>query len=200
MSDTSTTEKTQQSEATSTQQPSWFSEGLLRNRRILIILVHITVFMGSMFFAFLFAFNMNLERRWFFGPFLLLLIFALPIKLLAFGFFGQYRGWWRYVGISDLIYIAKAAILSAIIIMILWFAYGQFGGLVLPRSWTEKLSKRIEPLERLQVQIKLVDRGLNNLSTNQGQYKDNIRWTTDGIDRHRAFHVELHTRNPLVRS
>jgi FlaA1/EpsC-like NDP-sugar epimerase len=134
---------------------------------------------------------MDLARRWFFGPFLLLLIFAIPIKLFAFGFFGQYRGWWRYVGISDLIYIAKAAILSAIIIMILWFAYGQFGGLVLPRSLTEKLSKRIEPLERLQVQIKLVDRGLNNLSTNQGQYKDNIRWTTDGIDRFNQTYDDL---------
>ncbi len=41
-----------------------------------------------------------------------------------FGLFKQYRGWWRYVGISDLFGIFRASLISTFIIVSLWFAMG----------------------------------------------------------------------------
>lgn len=43
---------------------------------------------------------------------------VLVIKLLAFAHFGLFSGWWRYVGISDLLDITKAAALSAVAMII----------------------------------------------------------------------------------
>jgi len=53
-----------------------------------------------------------------------LLMFFLIIKLSVFGLFKQYRGWWRYVGISDLLGIFGASLISTFIIVVLWFAIG----------------------------------------------------------------------------
>jgi FlaA1/EpsC-like NDP-sugar epimerase len=50
-----------------------------------------------------------------------LLLFFLVIKLPIFAFFKQYRGWWRYVGISDLTGIMRASLVSTVIIVVLWF-------------------------------------------------------------------------------
>ena len=48
-------------------------------------------------------------------------MFILPLKLIIFTFFKQYQGWWRYVGISDLIGIVRASLISTIVIVALWF-------------------------------------------------------------------------------
>lgn len=96
---------------------------LLRWRRPLIVGAHITTFALSLFLSFLLVNQMQWLRRWFFFPFPILLAFILPIKLVIFGFLGQYRGWWRYVGIADLVDIAKGSIVSAIVLMALWYAY-----------------------------------------------------------------------------
>ncbi len=45
----------------------------------------------------------------------------LVVKLSVFGLFKQYRGWWRYVGISDLIGIVHASLTSTLIIVAIWF-------------------------------------------------------------------------------
>ncbi|MHC4665441.1 MAG: polysaccharide biosynthesis protein [Planctomycetota bacterium] len=49
-----------------------------------------------------------------------LLVFFIIIKLAVFGLFKQYRGWWRYVGISDLTGILQASLVSTLIIVSLW--------------------------------------------------------------------------------
>ena len=54
-----------------------------------------------------------------------LLLFFLIIKLPVFGLFKQYRGWWRYVGISDLLGIFRASLISTLIIVALWFTMGR---------------------------------------------------------------------------
>lgn len=94
---------------------------LLRFRKPLIIFAHIVSFAASLMLAFLVANNMQLSRSWVAGQYPLLLTLFLAIKLPVFGFFGQYRGWWRYVGISDLLGILRASILSTVIIVLLWF-------------------------------------------------------------------------------
>lgn len=98
-------------------------EGILRFRRLLIVLTHIAVFAGALGFAFLLRNNMQLERRWMIYQYPLLLIFILPVKVIIFGLFKQYRGWWRYVGMLDLVAIAKASLLSTAVLIGMWYAY-----------------------------------------------------------------------------
>ncbi|HUS73601.1 MAG TPA: nucleoside-diphosphate sugar epimerase/dehydratase [Sedimentisphaerales bacterium] len=109
------------------QQPSELSPVpavLLRYRKPLIILAHIVVFAASLMLSFLLVNNMQFKRSWL-VIYPALLLFFLIVKLLVFGFFEQYRGWWRYVGISDLLGILRASMVSTLIIVALWFAIGQ---------------------------------------------------------------------------
>jgi len=96
---------------------------LLQYRKLLIISAHIAAFAASLLFAFLLANNMQLRRDWLIGQYPTLLVFFIIIKLVVFGLFGQYRGWWRYVGISDLISILRSSMVSSIVIVALWFAF-----------------------------------------------------------------------------
>jgi FlaA1/EpsC-like NDP-sugar epimerase len=96
---------------------------LLRFRRPLIVLAHIIAFAASLLLSFLVVQNMQLRREWLeiYPP---LLMFFLIVKVPVFGFFKQYRGWWRYVGISDLRSILLASLTSTSIIVVCWFAAG----------------------------------------------------------------------------
>ena len=94
---------------------------LLSFRKPLIVLTHIIVFAASLMLAFLLASNMQFRRSWLTEQYPLLLIFFVIIKPIVFGLFKQYRGWWRYVGISDLAGIISASLVSTFIIVTLWF-------------------------------------------------------------------------------
>lgn len=95
---------------------------LLRYRKFLIIFAHIVVFAVSLMLSFLVANNMQFRRNWLIDQYPLLLSFSIIIKLVVFGLFKQYRGWWRYVGISDLTGILRASLVSTLIIVLLWVA------------------------------------------------------------------------------
>jgi len=96
---------------------------LLRVRRPMIVLAHIIAFASSLMLSFLVVQNMQFRAEWLeLYPALLMLF--LIIKLPVFGLFKQYRGWWRYVGISDLLGIFGASLVSTFIIVVLWFAIG----------------------------------------------------------------------------
>lgn len=95
---------------------------LLKFRRPLILLSHIGVFAVSLLLSFLLARNLRFQRSWLLEQYPLLLLFFIIIKLVVFGLFKQYRGWWRYVGISDLIGILQASLVSTVIIVVLWFS------------------------------------------------------------------------------
>jgi FlaA1/EpsC-like NDP-sugar epimerase len=64
---------------------------------------------------------MQFRRDWLLEQYPLLVLFFIVIKLVVFALFKQYRGWWRYVGISDLLGILKASLVSSAIIVVLWF-------------------------------------------------------------------------------
>ncbi|MHC4086730.1 MAG: polysaccharide biosynthesis protein [Planctomycetota bacterium] len=68
---------------------------------------------------------MRLKLSWLVNKYPSLLLFFLVIKLLIFGLFKQYRGWWRYVGIQDLTGIMRSSLVSTFIIVALWFIIGQ---------------------------------------------------------------------------
>jgi FlaA1/EpsC-like NDP-sugar epimerase len=70
--------------------------------------------------SFLLTNNMQFRRSWLMEQYPSLLVFFIIIKLAVFGLFKQYRGWWRYVGISDLTGILQASLVSTLIIVSLW--------------------------------------------------------------------------------
>jgi FlaA1/EpsC-like NDP-sugar epimerase len=96
---------------------------LLRIRRALIVLAHIIAFAASLILSFLVVQNMQFRAEWL-ELYPALLLFFLVIKLPVFGLFKQYRGWWRYVGISDLLGIFGASLVSTFIIVVSWFVIG----------------------------------------------------------------------------
>ena len=93
---------------------------MLRFRRPLILVAHIFVFATSLMLSFLLANKMQFRREWLVDQYPVLLVGFIVIKLGVFGFFKQYRGWWRYVSISDLMGIVGASVLSTLTIVILW--------------------------------------------------------------------------------
>ena len=94
---------------------------LLRFRKPLILLAHILTFAVSLMLSFLLTNDMRFNRTWLVDQYPMLLLLFLIVKLPVFGLFKQYRGWWRYVGISDLTGILRASLTSTLIIVVLWF-------------------------------------------------------------------------------
>ncbi|MCJ7693312.1 MAG: polysaccharide biosynthesis protein [Sedimentisphaerales bacterium] len=105
---------------------------IFRFRRSLIVLAHIVAFSVSLLLSFLVAHNMQFRMDVLAEQYFPLLAFFLIVKLIVFGFFRQYRGWWRYVGISDLLGILRASFVSTGIIVVLWFTIT--GTNIIPRS------------------------------------------------------------------
>jgi len=107
---------------------------LLRFRKPLIVVAHILAFALSLLLSFLVAKAMKFEytRRttdstigvevyWVRTVYPQMLLFFLAVKLPVFALFRQYRGWWRYVGIFDLMAIVRASLVSTFVIVALWF-------------------------------------------------------------------------------
>lgn len=78
-----------------------------RYRRAIIVAAHAVVFVASFWLAFALRFDFAIP-----APHLETLGTALPIfvltKLVAFAFFRQYSGWWRYVSLDDLLQLTRA--------------------------------------------------------------------------------------------
>jgi FlaA1/EpsC-like NDP-sugar epimerase len=102
-------------------EPSAPVNTFLKIRRPLIVLAHIIAFAASLILSFLVANSMQLRRDWLIEQYPVMLIFVVIIKLIVFGFFKQYRGWWRYVSITDLFDILRASLVSTLVIVVLWY-------------------------------------------------------------------------------
>ena len=96
--------------------------GILRFRKQMIMLAHIVAFAISLMMAFLLVNNMQFRSEWLVQQYPKLLLCFVIIKILVFGYFKQYQGWWRFVSISDLLAIVKASLVSTLILVILWFS------------------------------------------------------------------------------
>src|SRR4030042_5313602 len=79
-------------------------------RKPLIILAHTIAFAVSLLLSFLVVNEMKFKQTWLVGLYPTLLILFLIVKLPVFWLFRQYRGWWRYVGISDLLGMLRASL------------------------------------------------------------------------------------------
>jgi FlaA1/EpsC-like NDP-sugar epimerase len=96
---------------------------MLRFRRQIIMFAHIIAFAASLMMAFLLTSNMQFRNDWLVQQYPKLLLCFIIIKVLVFGYFRQYQGWWRFVGISDLLAIVKASLVSTLILVIVWFGF-----------------------------------------------------------------------------
>ncbi|MHC4842335.1 MAG: polysaccharide biosynthesis protein [Planctomycetota bacterium] len=121
---------------------------LLKIRKPVIILVHLFAFSLSLFLSFLLYKNMQFEKYWLAKQYPLLLLFFIAIKLIVFAFCKQYKGWWRYVGISDLIAILRASLISTLIIVALWYTVVM---------WTEWGRRNLEVLTNTPQAVFLLD-------------------------------------------
>ena len=100
------------------------NEASLFWRGPLLVLVHLGAFTVALMLSFLVTNFMQFRDDWFAEQFPFVLLASLLIKLSIFGLFGQYRGWWRYVGISDLFGIFHASFISAVILFTCWWLAG----------------------------------------------------------------------------
>ena len=94
---------------------------MLKHRRPLVLLVHSVIFAVSLFFSLCIMHNMDISVSWITNDFFASILFFLVVKLVVFWIFGQYTGWWRYVGISDLFGIFSASLVSCIALAALWY-------------------------------------------------------------------------------
>jgi FlaA1/EpsC-like NDP-sugar epimerase len=104
---------------------------ILRYRKIAIIFFQVILLALTYYASFLLRFDFKLDE-----PYLSVFIQTLPLalvtKLVVFSFFRLFRGWWRYVGMSDLLDIIKAAFSSAVLLYGL--VYATRGIIGYPRS------------------------------------------------------------------
>lgn len=95
----------------------------LRTRRIVIAGFQALLIIISYYTAFILRLDFGLDprsRRLFWTS----LPWVLAIKLITFGWFGLFRGWWRYVGMSDLADITKASLASsALLYVAFWLGF-----------------------------------------------------------------------------
>ncbi|MHC5118720.1 MAG: hypothetical protein ACYSOH_01695, partial [Planctomycetota bacterium] len=125
--------------------------GLLRYRKLLIVLAHVGCFMAALTLAFIFTFSYSdlQSKRRIVYQLPILLMAVVPIKLLIFGWFRQYHGWWRYVGLSDLIQIAKSALISTIVLIVVWeYGYSSLGQIIVPDALLQKVQNEVEQIQQ----------------------------------------------------
>ena len=86
-----------------------------------LIAAHIICFTIALFLSFIVYRDMRLGD-WVTTVFLAWLIPTLLVKLIVFGFLRQYQGWWRYASTTDILSIIKGSHISALILVLGWYA------------------------------------------------------------------------------
>ena len=102
-----------------------------KNRRYLVFIYDVLVIIASVFLAYLLRYDFKVSSNSFtaLAGYLLL---SFPVKTVIFYFYGLYKGMYRYTSIWDILTIAKATLLSALIINSIFLAVPFFR--VLPPS------------------------------------------------------------------
>ena len=87
----------------------------LYRRKVLIVAFQSLLVMATYYTAFVLRLDFSVDARSR-TVFFLSLPWVLAIKLAVFRSHGLLRGWWRYVGMSDLVDIARASLISGMLI------------------------------------------------------------------------------------
>jgi FlaA1/EpsC-like NDP-sugar epimerase len=104
---------------------------LIRHRRPLIVLLHLVLIPLGYFVTYVLRFGLPIPP-----DYLAVMWQTLPIlivfTMIAFGVFGLFQGWWRHVGMQDLIDLVKAISVSSVAFLSFLFLTGDLDQL--PRS------------------------------------------------------------------
>jgi FlaA1/EpsC-like NDP-sugar epimerase len=106
-------------------------DALLRYRMPLIVLSQVTLIYISYYSSFVLRLDSSFDASAH-SLFWQTLPLVIMVKLLIFYHFGLLRGWWRYVGMSDVLNIVSATILSSMLLFTMVVFVGELKGY--PRS------------------------------------------------------------------
>jgi FlaA1/EpsC-like NDP-sugar epimerase len=109
---------------------------LVRFRRPVVLALHLALLPIGYYAAFAVRFDFSpppeyVDLFWQTVPYVVVL------RLAAFGVFGLFHGWWRHVGMSDLVQLVKATTLSSVLVLLALFMTGDVLGAApvpLPRT------------------------------------------------------------------
>jgi FlaA1/EpsC-like NDP-sugar epimerase len=109
---------------------------LLRLRRPIVLVLHLLLVPLGYYMAFALRFDFRVPERhidlyWRTVPYLMVL------RMASFAIFGLFHGWWRHVGMRDLIDLVRATTLSSVLLLLALFMTGDLAGGgagLLPRS------------------------------------------------------------------
>lgn len=104
---------------------------LYRLRRLLVWALHLALVPAGYLLAFVLRFDGAIPHGYlhFFWD---TVFYLLVIRLATFGAFGLFSGWWRHVGMSDLVALVKAVTVSSVLLVAVLFMISELGGF--PRS------------------------------------------------------------------
>ena len=103
---------------------AWLASKALRYRRLMVVTTHLVLVVASYWLAFVLRFDRMIPRAYW-SLFVTTLGPLLVFRLGAFAFFRLYSGWWRYVGISDMVALVKAIAISSALFTALLVFTGQ---------------------------------------------------------------------------
>jgi FlaA1/EpsC-like NDP-sugar epimerase len=104
---------------------------LVRFRKPVLLGFHLALIPASYFGAFVLRFDLPLPPDYL-AVFYLTVVLLVPIRLLIFAVFGLFQGWWRHVGMQDLMDLLKAVSVSSAVFAVALFFTGSLAGV--PRS------------------------------------------------------------------
>ena len=124
---------------------------MMKYRRLLIVFAHVGTFFIALLLAFTlaFAYGDYSSRRRLVFQFPLLFMVALPIKLCVFAWLKQFHGWWRYVGLVDLLMIARASFVSLFALLAIWYGYVYVGEKIVPISFIESIESKLQEYQAI---------------------------------------------------
>lgn len=100
---------------------------LLRLRRPVVLTLHLLLVPLGYYMAFALRFDFRPP-----GPYLDLFWRTVPylmvMRLASFGVFGLFHGWWRHVGMRDLVDLVRATTLSTVLLLLALFMTGDLAG------------------------------------------------------------------------
>lgn len=104
---------------------------IFRFRRVFVVLLHAILVPAGYYAAFALRFDFHLPPEHA-QVFWATLPYVTGIRMACFGLFGLFRGWWRHVGMSDLVALVKAVAASTTLSLAALFMSGTLTGM--PRS------------------------------------------------------------------
>lgn len=90
-------------------------------RVVILVALHAFVFFGSYVLATMLRFDFSWGPDYYQNIFRSSLLLVLGVQLLMGALFGFYRGWWRYVGFSDIFRIVAGMSASLLLLLAFWY-------------------------------------------------------------------------------